>query len=72
MLLGVLLFGSLQEQQWWGRRGYGQGEDELMGKMERGEVGASYRGGGRRREGKGFANPGGGDSLLHGRKLRVT
>ena len=46
-LLGVLLFGSLQEQQWWGRRGYGHGEGELMGKMERGEEGRSYRGGGR-------------------------
>ena len=38
--------------------------------MERGGRGASYRGDGRRREGKGFTNPGGGDLLsMDGRFL---
>ena len=37
--------------------------------MERGGAGGSYRGDGRRWEGMCFANPGGGDSSLHGWKV---
>ena len=49
-----------------------EGEVVVSTGMERGGRGASYRGDGRRREGKDFANPGGGYSPLHGRKVSVS
>ena len=48
------------------------GEGVVSTGMERGGHGGSYRGDGRRWEGRCFANPGGGDPLSMEGKLAVT